>query len=409
MTPTSSLRFFAPCPRGLESILAEELHQLEAENIQTTQGGVGFSGHLSTMMQANLHSRVASRILWKLGEKAYQSEDDLYDFARYYIDWSDFFTAQNTMKVVVTAIKTTLKSTSFAGLKVKDGICDYFRFKTGARPNIHLHTPDIRIHLFLTQQIATIYLDTSGEALFKRGYRQDAGEAPLRENLAAGLIMLTGWKPYQTFYDPLCGSGTLLAEAAMIARCIAPGLGRSFAFQQLRCHVKSEWQQQIHQAKSQENKGIFPIYGSDLSETALVRTRANLTKLGIKDTVTVKQLNVLDARPPAALGKQHDINVPGVWLCNPPYGIRLKNTCIIKDNPSNTYPLWGNLLKQHFSGWRAYFFTNDLHLAKEIGLKATKRIVLFNGGLECRLFEYRMQSGRLQKHPSLTTSAEDCF
>ncbi|MBS1154540.1 MAG: methyltransferase [Proteobacteria bacterium] len=374
--------FFAPCPRGLEGVLAQELAALKAENVAATDGGVSFSGSMLTMMQANLHSRIASRILWKLAEKPYRSEDDIFRMARD-LEWPELFTVDNTIKVNVTAVKSPLRSPEFVGLKVKDGICDRFRLKTGSRPSVDTREPDMRIHAFLTDRMATLYLDTSGEALFKRGYRLEAGEAPLRENLAAGILALTGWQPGQALYDPMCGSGTFLIEAAMIARKIAPGLRRSFAFQQFRMHGDESWQKLRGEAKASENCDTFAIHGSDVSSTALAHAQENLETAGIADTVGLKQLNVLDAKPVAE---------SGIWLCNPPYGVRLDE----KEKLAAFYPQWGDVLKQRFAGWRAYFFTGDLDLAKKIGLKASKRTVLFNGALECRLFEYELRAGSMR-------------
>lgn len=374
--------FFAPCPRGLEGVLAQELAVLKAENVQVTDGGVGFSGSMQTMMLANLHSRIASRVLWKLAEKPYRSEDDIYRLARD-LDWQDLFSVDNTIKVSVTVVKSPLRSPEFVGLKVKDGICDRFRLKTGERPSVDTREPDMRINLFLTERMATIYLDTSGEPLFKRGYRQDAGDAPLRENLAAGILALTGWQPSQALYDPMCGSGTFLIEAALKARNIAPGMRRSFAFQQFRMHGAAEWEKLREQAKALENTNAYAIHGSDVSSTVLIHAQKNLEVAGVADTVTLKQLNVLDAKSLAE---------SGIWLCNPPYGVRLDE----KEKLAASYPQWGDVLKQRFAGWRAYFFTGDLDLAKKIGLKASKRTPLFNGALECRLFEYVMQSGSLR-------------
>jgi putative N6-adenine-specific DNA methylase len=378
--------FFAPCPRGLENVLAAELAELKAEQINVTDGGVGFSGSLLTMMRANLYSRTASRVLWKLGEKPYRSEDDIYRLARD-LEWQDLFTVENTIKVNVTAIKSPLRSPEFVSLKVKDGICDRFRLKTGERPSVDTREPDMRINVFLTERMATIYLDTSGEPLFKRGYRQDAGEAPLRENLAAGILALSGWQPGQPLYDPMCGSGTFLIEAALKARKIASGMRRSFAFQQFKMHSAAEWEKLRVEAKAQENQDVFAIHGSDVSSTVLIHAQENLAAAGVADTVTLKQLNVLDAKPQAE---------SGVWLCNPPYGVRLDE----KEKLAAFYPQWGDVLKQRFAGWRAYFFTGDLDLAKKIGLKASKRTVLFNGALECRLFEYVVQAGSMRKPTS---------
>ncbi len=379
--------FFAPCPRGLESVLAQELTGLEAESIKPADGGVGFSGSMLTMMRANLHSRIASRVLWKLAEKPYRCEDDLYRLARD-MDWSDLFAVENTIKVGVTAVRAPIKSTEFVALRIKDGICDRFRLKSGSRPSVDTQEPDMRIQLYLTDRMASVYLDTSGEALFKRGYRREAGDAPLRENLAAGILALTGWLPGQALCDPMCGSGTFLIEAAQKARNIAPGMHRSFAFQQFRMYDAAAWEKLRAEAKSAENTEAFALFGSDVSSTALAHAQANFEAAGVADTVTLKQLNVLDAKPLAE---------SGIWLCNPPYGVRLDE----KEKLAASYPQWGDVLKQRFAGWRAYFFTGDLDLAKKIGLKASKRTVLFNGALECRLFEYVMQAGSLRNSPKV--------
>lgn len=376
-------QFFAPCPRGLEGVLANELTELGAQQVAASDGGVGFSGSMLTMMRANLHSRIASRILWRLMEKPYRSEDDLYRMARD-MDWPDLFDVSNTIKVGVTAIKAPIKSPEFVALKVKDGICDRFRLKTGERPSVDKQEPDMRIQLYITDKLATLYLDTSGEALFKRGYRQEAGDAPVRENLAAGMLALTGWKPGVALADPMCGSGTFLIEAAMQARNIAPGLRRSFAFQQFKGSSDEQWQKLRSEAKAQENTHPFEIMGSDVSSTALAHAQANLNAAGVADTVQLKQLNYLDSKPHAETG---------ILLCNPPYGVRLDE----KEKLLAAYRPWGDVLKQRYSGWRAYFFTGDLDLAKHIGLKASKRTVLFNGALECRLFEYQMVAGSMRE------------
>ncbi|WP_047395259.1 class I SAM-dependent RNA methyltransferase [Chitinibacter sp. ZOR0017] len=371
--------FFAPCPRGLEPVLVQELQALEAKQISATDGGVAFSGPWPLMYKVNLHSRVASRVLWKLTERSYRNEDDLYRLARD-TEWAELFAVENTIKVQVTAVRSPLRSLDFIALKVKDGICDRFRLKTGNRPSVDTREPDMRIHLYLTHKMATLYLDTSGEALFKRGYRVETGDAPIRENLAAGILSLSGWTPEQPLYDPMCGSGTFLIEAAMIARRIAPGQRRSFAFQQLRMHDDQFWQQLRSQAKVAELQSNALIYGSDVSSTVLNHAKANIEAAGLGEAIQLKQLNAADAKAPAA---------SGVWVCNPPYGERLDE----KERLASLYPQWAATLKQRFAGWNAYFLTADLDLPKFMRLKASKRTVLFNGPLECRLFEYKMVAG----------------
>ncbi|WP_198314670.1 class I SAM-dependent RNA methyltransferase [Chitinibacter sp. GC72] len=378
--------FFAPCPRGLEPILEKELLEHGAKKVKVTDGGVAFSGPWTVMYKANLYSRVASRILWKLVEKPYRTEDDIFRMARD-TEWAEIFTVENSIKVTVTAVRSPLRSLDFIALKVKDGVCDRFRLKCGKRPDVDTKEPDMRIHLYLSDKMATLYLDTSGEALFKRGYRVETGDAPVRENLAAGILALSGWTPEQAFYDPMCGSGTFLIEAAMIARNIAPGIRRSFAFQQMRMFDDGFWQGVRAEAKAKETKSNQLISGSDVSSTVLIYAKANIAAAGLEDAIQLKQLNVLDAKPPAE---------SGVWVCNPPYGARMDE----KEHLAGLYPQWATVLKQRFAGWNAYFLTADLDMPKYMRLKASKRTVLFNGPLECRLFEYKMIAGGNRDKPT---------
>ncbi|MEO8165119.1 MAG: class I SAM-dependent RNA methyltransferase, partial [Betaproteobacteria bacterium] len=240
MTETATHRFFAPCPRGLEAVLAEELSALGAAAIATTEGGVGFAGALPLAYAANLHSRIASRILWQVGSGRYRTEEDIYRGTNAF-DWPQWFDGAQTIRVNVAAVRSPLNSLDFITLRIKDAVCDRFRAQSGVRPNVDTAQPDVRIHAFLETDRFTLYLDTSGEPLFKRGARQSAGEAPLRENLAAGILKLAGWTPALTLLDPMCGSGTFLIEAMQMARGIAPGARRAFAFEKLRDFDAAAW------------------------------------------------------------------------------------------------------------------------------------------------------------------------
>jgi len=360
-------------------VLADELTALDASDIHATDGGVAFGGEWRLAYRANLESRVASRVLWQIGHARYRSEDDIYR-AALALRWPQWFDVECTIRVNVSAIKSPLKSLDYATLKIKDAVCDRFRDATGRRPDVDTHAPDVRIHAFLTADTATFYLDTSGEALFKRGWRQEAGEAPLRENLAAGILKLTGWQPGTPLYDPMCGSGTFLIEAAMIALDIAPGARRGFGFEKLRDFDRAAWQQLLDAAKAREHQPeALAIFGSDLYGDALKTARANLATLGLENAVSLKQVNVLEASPPAA---------SGILIANPPYGVRLEDAAL-----AGFYPKLGDALKQRFAGWTAYLFTADLRLAKLIGLKPSKRTPLYNGALECRLFEFQIAAG----------------
>ena len=236
-----SERFFAPCPRGLETALAAELTRIGAVDVTITEGGAGFAGELALAYRANLESRIASRILWRVGGGPYRDEHGLYELVRA-IDWTRHFLPTRTLRVDIAATRSPLQSLEFATLRVKDAVCDRFRADTGVRPSIDKRAPDVRVSAYLTERDATIYVDTSGEPLFKRGYRRDAEEAPLRENLAAGLLALTGWTPSLPLLDPMCGSGTIAVEAALIAADRAPGLARTFGFQKLAWFDGPAWQ-----------------------------------------------------------------------------------------------------------------------------------------------------------------------
>src|SRR5262249_30958007 len=230
--PTGALQFFAPCPRGLEGVLRDELMELGAQSIAPAVGGVGFAGDLVLCYRANLQSRIASRVLWKLGDWAYRSEEDVYRAVKS-LPWVKRLDPWLTLRVNVSAIGSPLRSLDFITLRIKDAVCDRLVEDTGRRPDIDTAQPDARVHAFFESERFTVYLDTSGEPLFKRGWRKSSGEAPLKENLAAGILRLTNWHPDRPLLDPMCGGGTLLIEAAMMALRIAPGSMRSFAFEKL--------------------------------------------------------------------------------------------------------------------------------------------------------------------------------
>ncbi|WP_292978566.1 THUMP domain-containing class I SAM-dependent RNA methyltransferase [Nitrosomonas sp.] len=379
--------FFAPCPRGLESVLAAELEQLDAASIQPSPGGVAFHGDWRTCYRANLESRIASRVLWQITRHPYRSEADIYDLT-HALPWQDWFEPGLSIKVNLAAIKCPLRSLDFVTLRIKDAVCDKFRATRGKRPDIDTTSPDMRIHGFLDAQKFTLYLDTSGEALFKRGLRQTQGEAPLRENLAAGILALAGWHPGTPLLDPMCGSGTLLLEAAQIACRIAPGSGRQFAFEKLKLFDAGNWKKLKQTATSRQLERTFQsIYGSDLYGSALAHARHNLAAAGLAECVTLKQANVLEISPPAETG---------ILVSNPPYGMRIGD----QQELAVFYPQLGNVLKQRFSGWRAFLLTADPMLPKTIRLTPSRRIPLFNGALECRLLEYRLVAGSMRKTKS---------
>ena len=378
-------RFFAPCPRGLEPTLAAELAALRATDIAPAEGGVGFAGPLELAYHANLESRIASRILWRVGGGAYRDERDLYGLV-HAIDWLRHFKAERTLRVDIASTRSPLASLEFATLRVKDAVCDRFRDASGVRPSVDKRAPDVRVHVHLTDREATLYLDTSGEPLFKRGYRRDNEEAPLRENLAAGLLALAQWTPGRTLLDPMCGSGTIVAEAAQIAAQRAPGLARTFAFQKLAWYDGPTWQrirQRAHDRVRPAPRGVT-IVASDIAAPAVARASSTLRAARVDAYVRVEQGDVLARAAPDA---------SGLLLANPPYGVRLADAREL----AAFYPSLGDALKRRFSGWTAGLFTGDLRLAKLIGLKPDRRIPLWNGALECRLFLFRLVEGAMRR------------
>jgi len=375
---------FSPCPRGLEPPLADELVALGATDCELLAGGVRFRGSLETCYRANLESRIATRVLLRIADAPYRSEQDVYELVRS-IRWRDWFDVRQTIRVETTAIRSPLRSLDFATLRVKDAVCDRFRLDCGARPNVDTRAPDVRIHAFLDERTATLYIDTSGEPLFKRGIRGRAGEAPLKENLAAGIIRLTGWDGAEPFLDPMCGSGTFLAEAAQLALGIAPGSRRDFGFERLQNFDAGLWRRIRETAEARVHvRRPLPIFGADKSGHAVATARESLATAGLADFVELKQCDILDLPAPARWG---------VMVANPPYGVRLDE----KEALAALYPRLGNALKARFAGWRCYFFTADFDLAKGIGLKPSRRTPLFNGPLECRLFEFKMVSGPMRE------------
>ena len=383
MIPANVEKFFAPCPRGLEALLAGELAPLGATDIATAEGGVGFSGALTVAYAANLHSRIASRILWRIGAGRYRSEEDIYRGVNA-LDWGALFSPERTIRVNVASVGSPLRSLEFITLRIKDAACDKFKTQSGKRPNVDTGNPDVRIHAFLEPERYTLYLDTSGEPLFKRGTKPMAGEAPLRENLAAGLLMLSGWTPGQPLLDPMCGGGTLLIEAAQMVRGIPAGSKRDFAFVKLDNFDAGAWNGISAARVPAIAPGPAALFGSDLKGDALQLARANLEAAGLSDEVTLKQANALEISAPAETG---------VLVTNPPYGVRIGE----QDELAAFYPKLGDALKKKFAGWRAYVLTADMRLPKLIGLSPSKRTPLFNGPLECRLYEFKMISGAMRR------------
>ncbi|SFW28889.1 putative N6-adenine-specific DNA methylase [Nitrosovibrio sp. Nv17] len=368
-------------------MLAAELEGLGASSVQghegSGRGGVRFRGDWRTCYRANLESRIASRILWRLACLPYASENDVYEATRA-LPWSDWFDPALTLRVYVAAIQCPLRSLDFITLRIKDAVCDAFRAASGSRPSVDTLQPDMRIHGFLDARTFSLYLDTSGDALFKRGFRNEGGVAPIRENLAAGILALAGWQPGVPLLDPMCGGGTFLLEAAQRSLDIAPGSGRRFAFEKFKGFDPGLWAGVRRTALARQRPPVRqPLFGSDLHGTAVAAARANLSAAGLAEVVMLKQANVLEISAPAA---------SGILVANPPYGVRMGEP----ERLLVLYPALGSVLKKRFSGWRVYLFSADPLLPKHIRLAASRRIPLFNGARECRLLEYRMVAGGMR-------------
>jgi putative N6-adenine-specific DNA methylase len=375
-------RFFAPCPRGLEVLLADEATALGALHVKPVAGGVAFSGEMALAYRMNLESRLATRILWRQIEAPYRTEDDLYRLARG-IAWEQRFALERTFKVDVVAIKSPLKSLNFAALRIKDALCDRFREKTGERPSVQTRDPDVRVQLFLSADLATLYLDTSGAPLWQRGMRHANVLAPLKENLAAGILKLTGWQPGMPLLDPMCGGGTFLLEAAAIALNRAPGLERpAFGFEKLLNFDASLWQTLRNAAFAKlRDPEFLNLWGSDLDPVAVRATRRNLEQSGLAKTARIAEQDARQIAAPTA--------TPGIWLANPPYGERLGEA----DELPALYEALGSTLKHQFAGWTAYFITADTRLPRAMRLKPKHKTPLWNGALDCRLYEFDLVSG----------------
>jgi putative N6-adenine-specific DNA methylase len=380
LSTSPSEAFFAPCPRGLEQLLAGELGALGARHAAAVPGGVAFAGNWEACYRANLWSRVASRVLWRVAQFDYASETDLYEAARA-VDWPALFSVARTIRVYVTAQKSPLRSLEFATLKVKDAVCDRFRDAQGRRPSVDRAAPEVRVHAFLEEERATLYLDTSGEPLFKRGARADTVRAPLRENLAAGIVLLSRWQPGEPLLDPMCGGATLLAEAAAIGRGRAPGLKRAFGFEKLAGFQPALWKRLREEAAHPAKSAVkLELYGSDTDERALAAARRNLAAAGVERWVRLERADVLERTAPAPAG---------VIIANPPYGERTG----AREDLARFYPRLGDALKKNFAGWRCHVFTADPRLPKLIRLEPARRVPLWNGALECRLYEFRIVAG----------------
>ncbi|MDO9504019.1 class I SAM-dependent RNA methyltransferase [Hydrogenophaga sp.] len=438
----NQLQVFLPCAAGVEDMLAAEVKRITGVDApHKARGGVALNASWRDAMRLNLHSRLTQRVLVQLWHGGYRSEQDLYHAASE-VAWEIWFTPAQTIKVEITAQHSPLTSLNFAALKVKDAICDRFREKRGERPSVNTTWPDVRIYVHLTTETVSLYIDTSGEPLFKRGWREDKGDAPLKETLAAAMIAATGWdacadQPLDEIvplYDPCCGSGTVVIEAAQIALNIAPGLLRRFAFEKLLPFQSHVWIPLLEEAERQQRdwpEGHAPIvFGSDVSFRMVDFAQRNAERAGVAHAIELRGGDALQRMPPS--------DKPGVMLLNPPYGERIaaagvagqssedrasaraqrmaprepRTFTVGKAAPpapglgreSAQMPDGGdgsdffNQLaahwKSHYAGWTAWLLTPDLKLPGKMRFKESRRVPLWNGPIECRLFRFDLTARR---------------
>lgn len=368
---------FAPCPQGLEEALTAEMQALGFEDARAGRAGCSFTADWAGVQRANLYSRLATRILVQVAHAEISHEDDILDLARD-TPWERWFGAEQTLRVDTSAIKSPVQSLQYCNLRAKDGICDRLRELEGERPSIDTVRPDARVHLFLTGHTATLYLDTSGESLFKRGWRLDKGEAPLRENLAAGMLALAGWDPAAPLLDPFCGSGTILIEAAWIALGVPPGISRPFGFERLRGHDAYRWRDLKDDARARILPQLdAPLVGYDLDPQAIEFARNNAERAWLtEDSI---RFEVGDARHVTAPADH------GWIVTNPPYGERMGT-----EQDADLWRDWATCLKRNFAGWQLHVITSDLTLPNQLRLKPKRRVPLHNGSLDCRLFGFEL-------------------
>lgn len=365
--------------RGLEEVLARELTDLGANNVEIQRRAVGFTGDKAFMYKANIHLRTAIRILKPIKTFRATSPDDVYDEIKK-IKWSDYMDVNTSFAIDATVYSEQFTHSRFVTYRVKDAIVDWFTENGGKRPNISLENPDLQINIHISQKICTISLDSSGESLHKRGYRISQNEAPINEALAAGMLLLAGWNGQTDFVDPMCGSGTLLIEAGLIALNIPPGLYRSsFGFEKWKDYDEDLFQQ-IYQDDSGERDFTFKILGSDISQRAIKIAEQNIKSAGLGKYISLQVLSVKDLEPR---------NEPCLMVTNPPYGERIKTEDII-----GLYELLGTTMKHKFTGCDCWIISSDMDCLKKTGLKPARKIGLLNGSLECSYNKYEIFSGK---------------
>ena len=397
----NSLQLFMPCAAGVEGLLADEVHQLTGltgNDLLTGRGGVMANASWREAMRLNLHSRLTQRVLIQLSQTFYRNEKDLYDAASA-VAWEIWFTTKQTFKIEITAQHSPLTSLNFAALKIKDAVADRFRAKRGERPDVNTQWPDVRIYVHLTTDSCTLYMDTSGEPLFKRGWREDKGDAPLKETLAAAMLAASGWDAHTPLYDPCCGSGTIAIEAAQIACGIAPGIMRRFGFEKLLPFQPHVWHALQDDARALEHAPTTEIHASDVAFRMVDFTQRNAERAGVGQVVQARGGDALQRMPPC--------ETPGFMLLNPPYGERIEAAGVAGvssrareiaegDDGGEFFSQLASHWKKNYNGWTAWMLTPDLKLPSKMRLKESRRVPMWNGPIECRMFRFDLMKGSVR-------------
>ncbi|MGZ8260870.1 MAG: THUMP domain-containing class I SAM-dependent RNA methyltransferase, partial [Caldimonas sp.] len=405
------LPLFLPCAAGVEALLETEVRALlPAADVRVARGGIALDGDPHEAMLLNLESRLAQRVLVEVAEGPYRDERDLYDLARG-VAWSDWITPRQTLRVDSTAQRSPLRSLNFAALRIKDAVCDRMRDEHGERPSVDTARPDLSVVLHAGAERAGVFVDTSGESLFKRGWRADQGDAPLKETLAAAMLAAAGWRGTPehggALHDPCCGSGTIAIEAAQIAMGLAPGRLRTFAFERLLPFAdparRGDWQRLKSAAAARVHAPSVPIFASDVAFRMVDFARRNAARAGVADAIVFHGGDALE-RPAPVLPP----DLPGTVMVNPPYGERIEvqgkaaprapaARSSDRDAPSDFYARlashWKRAYTAHPAGWTAWILSPDPKLPGKMRLKESRRVPMWNGPIECRLFRFDLVAG----------------
>ena len=364
--------------KGLEEVLYSELEQLGASDLKIVNRAVEFTGDKALMYRANFHLRTALRILKPIMEFNAKNENELYQQIQK-TEWDTYFNLKDTFAVDSVVFSDNFSHSKYVALKVKDAIVDQFREKYQKRPYVETENPDIRISIHIANELCTVSLDSSGDSLHKRGYRITTNKAPINEVLAAGMILMSGWDKKSVFIDPMCGSGTLVIEAAMIANNIPPGVYRQkFGFETWK-DFDNELLEEIYEEDGVEPDHDIKVIGSDISEIAIRITKENVANAGLKRKIDL-QINPIENYTPPAEN--------GVIITNPPYGERIK-----KNDINDFYKALGDKFKSSYQGYEVWLISSNFDAIKYIGLRPSKKFTLFNGPLECKFLNYSIYEG----------------